>query len=211
MKYKGLTYQQHRFVDLFLKGKRQGLAYAEAYNIDGEEDEGYSTAATSASKLLKNPKIMAHIDKVLTRRYKRVNLTAERVLSEIMNIAFVDVRQFYNEDGTFKDIHELTITQQSAIEKMETEQLFDGKGEDKEYIGDLKKLVFHSKGKALEMLCKNLKLLGDNQDDKKDVHVHVNVTPERTIVFQDIKQDGDKQHTDTDLVHAGEGAEGNRF
>jgi hypothetical protein len=189
MKYKGLTYQQHRFVDLFLKGKRQGLAYAEAYNVDGDTDEGYSTASSCASKLLKNAKIMAHIDKVLTRRYKKVNLTAERVLSEIMNIAFVDVRQFYNEDGTFKDIHELTITQQSAIEKLEVQQLFDYEDGKKMHIGDLKKLVFHSKGKALEMLCKNLKLLGDNQEDKKDVNVIVNVTPEKTYVFQDIVPD----------------------
>ncbi|HDY87306.1 MAG TPA: hypothetical protein ENH82_04220, partial [bacterium] len=180
MKYKGLTYQQHRFVDLFLKGKRQGLAYAEAYGINDDTEEGYFNAAASASKLLKNPKIMAHIDKVLTRRYKKVDLTAERVLSEIMNIAFVDIRQFYNEDGTFKEIHELTIAQQSVIEKIEAQELFEYEDGKKVPIGVLKKLVFHSKGKALEMLCKNLKLLGDNQEDKKDVNVTVNVTPERT-------------------------------
>lgn len=214
MKYKGLTYQQHKFVDLFLKGQRQGLAYAEAFGVDDSTKEGYFGAAASASALLKNPKIMHHIDKVLTRRYKKVDLTAERVLSEIMNIAFADVREFYYEDGTFKNIHELTVKQQSAIEKVETQELFENKDGKKIPVGVLQKLVFHSKSKALELLCKNLKLLGDNQVKDKDVNVSVNVTPQKTYVFQDARLDcdTDKAETrDSPFVHAGKSANSNRL
>lgn len=46
--------------------------------------------------------------------------------------------------------------------------------------------------------------------DAPGFNVNVNVYPQKTIVFQDIKPNGDEQSTDTDGVHAGESAESDR-
>ncbi|GAH07496.1 unnamed protein product, partial [marine sediment metagenome] len=48
-----------------------------------------------------------------------------------------------------------------AIVSIETEELFDGKGEDKKSIGTAKKIKIHDRLKALEMLGKHLKMFTD--------------------------------------------------
>lgn len=209
MKYKGLTSQQHRFAGYYLEGMTQVLAYSKAYGIDISTEEGYNNASASASALLRNPKVMHHIDTVMKKRFEKVEISEQRLLAELLNISLVDTRRFYDhETGDLKPINELDISQQAAISEIEIVALFEGKGEDRVQIGYTKKLKFHPKNKAVEMLLKKLGVITDGQG--KDVTVNVNVTPERTIVFQDIRQDGDTNERDTDLVHAGKGTEGNR-
>ncbi len=210
MKYKNLSIQQHKFVQLHLKGLTQVLAYSTVYGIDISTDAGHANASSSASTLLRNPKIMHHIDTVLKRRFEKIEISEQRLLAELLNISLVDTRDFYDHDtGDLKPINELNIAQQAAISEIEIEALYEGKGKDRVQIGHTKKVKFHPKNKSIEMLLKKLGFLSDDKQGK-DVNVKVNVFPETTHVFQDINH-GNEQLADRDqIVYAKKGPGHNR-
>ena len=187
MSIKELSHQQKRFVGLYLKDNRfnQTAAYMEAYHQDDED-----IAASNASALVRNRKIMKAIDSILNQRFKRLNLKPEIVLQEIIRVALGDVRQLYNDNGSLKDMQEINIAQQAMIKSVETkESITSG------FVIE-KKIKCHDKLKALELLARNLKILGDVGGLSPGVNVNVNVYPQKTIVFQDVKPNGDNQSTD---------------
>lgn len=191
MSLKELSHQQKRFVALYLKDNRfnQTSAYMEAYHQDDEK-----IAASNASVLIRNRKVMKAIDRILSQRIRRINLTPEKVLSELNRVAFGDVRQLYNERGMLKDMRDLNIAQQAMIKGIETKETAVFMIE--------KKVRLNDKLKALELLARNLKILGDVGGFNG---VNVNVYPQGTYIIQDKIPDGDEHNTD---VYAREGNEG---
>lgn len=121
---------------------------------------GYSekTANEQGSRLLVNVNISSAIQKAMDDRCKRTDITADRVLQEIARISFLDIRKLYNHDGSFKDIHELDDDTAAAISGIEVEQLWEGRGEDREQIGTLHKVKLSDKRAALEMLARHVKV-----------------------------------------------------
>lgn len=85
----------------------------------------------------------------------------ERYLKELRDIALVDVRQLFKEDGGLKDPTEWPANLGAAVASIEVDELFEGVGRDREKIGFTKKVRFWSKVQALESLCKNLGILSD--------------------------------------------------
>ena len=105
------------------------------------------------------------MSEVLRERFDRLGLERNRVIQELMRIAFYDVRQFYNEDGSTKSIHELNIDQRAAISTIVVQyerERGTGKEGESEVAGIVTKYKFHIKQKALEILCKYFGLIKGN-------------------------------------------------
>lgn len=96
-------------------------------------------------------------------RYKecendRVEWTRERILSELRNLGFADLRKIYDEKGALKEIHEWPPEVAAYVKSIEVFEEYEGTGKDRTNVGQVKKVQLWSKEKALELLGKNLEL-----------------------------------------------------
>lgn len=103
------------------------------------------------------------------RRYRaalndRGEWAIERVLQELRRVAFSDVRSIFALDGAIKHPSEWPEDIARAIASIEVFEEFEGKGNERELIGHTKRVKFWDKGRALELLGKNLKLFIDRME-----------------------------------------------
>ncbi|MGA8530915.1 MAG: terminase small subunit [Acidobacteriaceae bacterium] len=152
-----LTPKQVRFVAEYLVDLNGKRAYIAA---------GYSerTAEVGASKLLRNPKVAAKIAIEQARMAGKLEITAERVLGEIARLAFFDPRKLFNADGSPKRIGEFDDDTAAAVAGLEVYEEFEGRGENRERVGTVKKIKIADKGANLERLGRHLKLFTDKTD-----------------------------------------------
>jgi phage terminase small subunit len=125
----------------------------------GEYLEDQKELSKKASKVKNTKPVLYAIDALLRKAAKKAELDKDEVLTELMRTAFADPRQFFNEDGTLKNIDELTISEASAIKSIEVVEQFEGHGDERHSVGFQKTIKFNDKLKALELLCKNLGIL----------------------------------------------------
>lgn len=151
-----LNPRYQRFVDEFVADSNGTQAAIRA---------GYSerTAAQQASRLLKNVKIAAAIAEARKTVAERLGITAERVLTEYARLAFFDIRKAFDDEGRLKSIHDLDDDTAAAISGIETEDLYEGKGESREHVGRLHKIKHSDKKAALDSIAKHIGLLKDAQ------------------------------------------------
>jgi len=83
----------------------------------------------------------------------------ERILKEIKELSYFDIRKVLADDGSVLPPKDWPDEVAKAIVGMDVSDLFEGKGEERIQTGILKKIKFIDKVKAIEMQAKNLKLL----------------------------------------------------
>ena len=149
-----LTPKERRFIAEFLVDQNGRQAAIRA---------GYSerTAAEQASRLLKRSRIQRAVHAALKEIHAKCEVTAERVIAELGRLAFSDVRQLYNESGGLRPIHEWPEDAARAVAGIDTDELFQGVGRDRERVGETKKVRLWTKNHALETLARHFKLLTD--------------------------------------------------
>jgi phage terminase small subunit len=119
------------------------------------------TAYTSATKLFKNPYVQYKINRLIEEQNAKLEITAANVLGEMKKLAYFDIQDIYNEDGSIKRVQDMPETVRKCIAAVEVEAIFIGKGKLRTQIGTVTKLKFWPKDKMLEMLGKYTKVLSD--------------------------------------------------
>jgi phage terminase small subunit len=125
-------------------------------------------AAVQACRLLIKDNVCGHLAEITGKQSKRLEVTADNVLNEIRRVAFCDVGQAFNDDGTLKPIHEIPEDVRRAISGFEVEEIWKGRGEDRTQTGELKKLKFWNKDSNNEMLMKHLGQFKQDNDQKNE-------------------------------------------
>ena len=168
-----MTENQKRFCNEYIKDYNATRAYKAVYP-SCKKDE---TAKAAASRLLTNVNLQQYIEKLQKNLTAKMNITQERVIQEIARIAFGDIRNLYNENGGLKNIKDMDDDTAAIIQQLETFQEFDGYGEDREYVGDTKKVKLYSKEKALDMLGKYFGIFKEKIeiDSEKPFEVNINI------------------------------------
>ena len=124
----------------------------------------------TASRLLRQPGVMAYLNKLTKQQQKRLNIGSDRVITEIARIALSDIGEVVGEDNDLLDIKDIPESARRAIASIEINPEFQGRGEDRELVGYTKKLKFWDKNKALEALCKHFGLFEkDNEQQNKGI------------------------------------------
>lgn len=114
-----------RFCQEYVKnGKNGSRAYLTVYRTKNED-----TARVNASRLLTNTNIKARINELMDKIEDRTLVTPERIIREYARIAFLDIRNFYNDDGTLKKITELDDDTAAAIAGMDISTFTKDNGE----------------------------------------------------------------------------------
>jgi phage terminase small subunit len=137
------------FVSVYINGFNAGEAYHALH-----PDISKASARAEGSKFLARPNVIREIDSQLQSLFESIDLKNESILAEQMKIAFVDVRGFYDENGAFKGMNNLNIAQQSAIEALEIEELYEGTGSNRVHTGRTTKIKFYNRQKAIDSLMK---------------------------------------------------------
>ncbi len=119
-------------------------------------DVSYDVAANKAMRLLKNAQIKARIDQITEEHKERYGLTDDKVLKRLAAIAMFDRRTLHKEDGSLKQIHELTEEEAAAITEIESVELFDGKGDQRQAVGFVRKVKFADPKGAIDLAGKHL-------------------------------------------------------
>jgi phage terminase small subunit len=102
-------------------------------------------------------------------------VTPLKILSELMRIAMVDIGDAFTDDGQLKPLKEMPVDVRRAIAAIDVSEIYEGAGENRRFVGLLKKVKFWDKQRALETLAKHLGLLvervrvEDKDDDLADL------------------------------------------
>lgn len=121
---------------------------------------GYSakTAGQQGFMLLKNLEIQQVLSEAVEKRAKRVEITADRVLKEIGLAAFLDPLELFAEDGTLLPLSKMPEHARRAIAGIEVEEIYMGQGDDRKWVGYLKKIKLVSKEGTLTLAGRHLKM-----------------------------------------------------
>jgi phage terminase small subunit len=127
------------------------------------ERAGFSakTAQPASSRLMKDPMISEYIQKLMDRRASKVDSKAEGVLQELTYIGHSDIREIFDEAGCVKPVSEWPTHIARAVASIEVFEEYQGSGNERQYIGQTKKVKFWDKPKALELKGKNERLFSD--------------------------------------------------
>jgi len=156
-----LTPRQNRFVAEYIK------------DLNGEKAAiraGYraENAKAQASRLLTKANVKREVDAAVERRSLRVEVKADDVLRELLALATVDTSLAYDANGKLLPIREMPADLRRAIAGVEVFEEFEGHGEDRVKVGEVIKVKFWSKEKALELLGRHLKMFTDKFEVKVD-------------------------------------------
>ncbi len=123
---------------------------------------GYArkTAKSAASRLLTNVNVQAILTKLTKKQADKLDLSAEKVLSELSRMGFSNFLDYVNiteEGDAFVDLSGLTQEQAAAIQEVTVNEYMEGKGKDARKVKRTRlKLV--DKIRSLDLLGRHLKL-----------------------------------------------------
>jgi phage terminase small subunit len=149
-----LTEQQERFC----------LEYVKDFNATQAAIRAkYSpnTATPQSSRLLTNVNIQKRLTQLTQKHALRHEITVDRILQELAFIAFFDIRDLFNNDGTLKAIHELDEKTARALAAVDVEATKDYASESKQIREYIKKFKALDKKGALELLGKHLGMFAE--------------------------------------------------
>lgn len=150
----GLSQREELFIDEYMKDMNgQQAAIRAGYAKSG--------ASVQASKLLGKAKVAEALAKKMHERSIRTQVTQDRVLEEYAKIAFFDPRRMYREDGSPIPVHELPPEVAAAISSIEIDDIWEGSGEDRRYVGTTNKIKMASKVAALDSCARHLGMFND--------------------------------------------------
>ncbi|MDP9572400.1 UNVERIFIED_ORG: phage terminase small subunit [Agrobacterium larrymoorei] len=145
-----LSEKQSRFVEEYLKDLNATKAAIRA---------GYSekTAHSQGPRLLENVGIATAIEKAKAQRSERTQIDADWLLKRLADEAVADIADLYDENGGLKPVDQWPlIWRQGLVSGIEVEELFDGRGEDREHIGRVRKVKLSDRIKRLELIGKHV-------------------------------------------------------
>lgn len=149
-----LNPQQELFCHEYIKDRNATQAYIRA----GYSENG---ADSNSAILMVNHRVRARINQLIAEQFSAMKIEARAILKSILNIAEYDPADAYEEDGTLKNIKDMPLPLRKAIAGIEVDELWEGKGRNKEQVGVTKKIRFWNKNEALRDLGRHLKLFVD--------------------------------------------------
>lgn len=151
-----VTARQRAFAKIFAISRKRAESAIKA---------GFSkkNASKIANELLQKTHVLMLVKQEEEDILRQAGVDRVRVLTQIARLAHADGRNLYREDGSLKNPSEWDDETAAAIASVETLELFEGMGKQKELIGFTKKVKLWEKKGPLELLMKYLDLF---QPDK---------------------------------------------
>lgn len=112
-------------------------AYQANYNT---KKMGINTIYAESCKLRANHKITIRIKEIESEIVTKSQSTLDEILSAMSIRVRLDMRAYFDNEGKFKEVNELTLEQAMCIQDFQVEEIWGRVGKDKMQIGELKKV-----------------------------------------------------------------------
>ena len=137
-----LTSKQEEFAQMIASGSNQSDAYRKAYPPSKKWSN--KSIWEASSKLMSNHKVVSRVDELREKYGNELMQNKLADLNEILtlmtNRVRIDPRELYLPDGSFKEMPNLTLEQAQNIAEITTQEIFAGRGDDREQIGRIVKI-----------------------------------------------------------------------
>lgn len=153
-----LTIKQEKFAQGLFAGLSQREAYKQAYDAKNMTDKQIDE---EACKLAANPKVSQRLSNLKGELKNRNMVTVERVMAEYAKLGFFDPRKLFCADGKPKDITELDDETAACLAGLDVQEVYEGYGEDREFVGYVKKYKLTDKKSALDSIARCLGMFTD--------------------------------------------------
>lgn len=162
-----MTEMQRRFVAAYCSDPERNAT--RAYIAAGFRS---ARPAPEAARLKQHPAVAAAIQAFeaneLRRIRERAGVSLLGVLTSIARCMYYDPRKVFDANGAPLPIQELDDDTALAIEGVEVLEQFEGSGEDKRFVGYVKKYKFAKRSAAQDMLMKHLNGYKADNDSKAE-------------------------------------------
>ncbi|EPG9979739.1 TPA: terminase small subunit [Klebsiella pneumoniae] len=148
--YKPLTVMQEAYAQEYVKcPENQTQAAINA---------GFSpkSAHVKASTMMRDERIQKRIAELMEERNKRLRVSADYVLLRLVEIDQMDVLDILNDDMSIKPVSQWPKVWRQYLSGFDLADMFEGRGDDKELVGILKKIKWPDKVKNLELIGKHV-------------------------------------------------------
>lgn len=151
--YKPLTAMQEAYCQSYIKTPENQSQAA--------IDAGFSpnTAAVKASVMMRDERIQKRIAELMEERNKRTRVSADYVLMRLVEIDQMDVLDILNDDMSIKPVSEWPKVWRQYLTGFELADMFEGRGDEKELVGILKKIKWPDKVENLELIGKHVDVM----------------------------------------------------
>lgn len=145
---RNLTKQQEAFAVEYLKDLNGTQAAKRA---------GYSkkTAHAQACRLLTDAKVGAEIRKRMREREEQTKIDINYVLTRLVEVDQMDVKDILNDDDSFLPINEWPKIWRQMISGLDVKEIFERDGKTLKKIGETKKIKWPDKIKNIELIGKH--------------------------------------------------------
>ncbi|AXC85108.1 terminase small subunit [Salmonella enterica] len=116
----------------------------------------HKTAHVKASIMMRDERIQKRIAELMEERNKRLRVSADYVLLRLVEIDQMDVIDILNDDMSIKPVSEWPKVWRQYLTGFELADMFEGRGDEKELVGILKKIKWPDKVKNLELIGKHV-------------------------------------------------------
>ena len=143
--------KQELFCNYYVESRNATQSYKRAY---ANNESSINSLGAMGCKLLRNNKIRKRIDQLTKEIHLDAHIKPMVVLNEYADLAFNNIADMINSDGTMKELKKLTRGQKKSIKKIKrTENKRYGK--DGEVVGEtvVTEIELHDKIKALDSLA----------------------------------------------------------
>ena len=160
-----LTPKQERFCVEYFNTGNASEAYRRAYDAG---DMAPATINVKASELLADGKVAVRVQAMRDGAANSAMMSKADVLREAMKIAKFDIRRLYYDDGEPIPIHELDADTAAAVQAVDIQEVYEGYGNERVFVGYTKKYKVADKNAALEKLFKHFGLYELDNSQKSD-------------------------------------------
>jgi phage terminase small subunit len=150
---KQLTAKQQLFVAEYLVD----MDGAKAVRRAGYKVTSDGSAASMAHDLLDHNAIKTAIAAAMKARTERTAINADWVLRRLVDEADADLADLYDYDNNLRPIKDWPLVwRRGLVTGVEVEELFEGRGEDREQIGLVRKVRLSERIKRTELIGKHV-------------------------------------------------------
>ena len=160
-----LTPKQERFCVEYFNTGNASEAYRRAYDAG---DMAPATINVKASELLATGKVAVRVQAMRDGAANSAMMTKADVLREAMKIAKFDIRRLYDDGGAPIPIHELDADTAAVVQAVDIQEVYEGYGAERVFVGYTKKYKVADKNAALEKLFKHFGLYELDNIQKSD-------------------------------------------
>ncbi|WP_336195004.1 terminase small subunit [Hafnia paralvei] len=126
-------------------------------------------AHITGPELANKPAVKARINELKQERISQLGIDANYVLMRLVEIDRLDVADILNDDLTVKPLSTWPVTWRRYLSGFNLAEMFEGRGDEREIVGILKKIKWPDKVKNLELLGKHVSVQAFKDNVKNEI------------------------------------------